>query len=85
MNVNILQFLNVFFLFILGKFFLNLPVSWFYLILVLLFAYSIENLFLYIKNKKINYFPVSSMTSGLGLLFMIKTPYIYLYFLLLTF
>lgn len=84
MSIQYQQLFNLTVLFILGKFFLNLPLSWLEMGVIILFAAAIEHILIYIRDKKITFFSPSWIISGMGVWFMIKTPFLLLYLWLIT-
>jgi Na+-translocating ferredoxin:NAD+ oxidoreductase RnfD subunit len=67
-----------------GKFLLNFQITWFEIIMIVLFASFIEHLLLFIKNKTLTFFSYSAINTALGVLFLIRSTDVYIYLIVIT-
>jgi Na+-translocating ferredoxin:NAD+ oxidoreductase RnfD subunit len=58
--------------------------SFIHIIILLLFSFLVEHLFIYIKEQKVTYFSSSALTTSLGVILMMVTPHLWIYMLVIT-
>jgi len=78
------QFLNLLFVTLLAYFYAHFYLSPTLLLIVVLASISIEHMFIYIKQGKLNYFSFSSLTTVLGVVLMMVATNIWIYLFAIT-
>jgi len=83
-NIQLQQFINLFLLLILGYFNANIYLSWYTLGIILVFTFLLEYLFSLYEKTKIHHFPFSSLTTAIGVVFMMVSAQYWVYFVVIT-
>ncbi len=84
MHLQLQQLLNLTFILFLGVYLEKIYLSLSSIIFILLFTLFVEHLFIYIKHKKIEYISFSSLSTAIGIVLMLVTPYIWLSMLVIA-
>lgn len=81
------QMINLILLFLVGKFLLEIPITWFETFIVLSAALIIDHSFIFLRTRTLPYFSYSSLNTALGVLFLLRSAElsVYLIVLLLAF
>ncbi len=84
MNVQLHQVLNLGFILFLAYYLtlVYLPVS--SMSIILFGTMALEYMFIYIKEKRVDYFSFSSLSTAIGVMLMMITPYLWLYLLVIS-
>jgi hypothetical protein len=84
-NIQLQQFINLLLVCTLGYFSANMYLSWYAIGTILLVSFFSEHILVWIKEKKIDYFSYSSLTTSIGVvLMMVSTDYL-VYFVVIIF
>ncbi len=78
-----LQMLNLILLMAIGKFILEIPITWFEIISIVLFGVFIDHLLIYVKHKQLLFFSYASVSTSLGVVFLLRSVDLYVYLLVL--
>ena len=83
-NLQLQQFINLLLLLTLAYFSANIYLSWYALGTVLVVTLFLEHIFIWIKEKKCDYFSYASMTTAIGVMLMMVSAEYWIYFLIIT-
>jgi len=72
------QLINLFLLLLVGKYIAYIYLSWMSIAFVLLFTICIEHFMIYLKEEKLTFLSFSSLTTAIGVMLMMVTPYIWI-------
>ncbi len=78
------QLLNLFILLCIGKYLDHVYLSWRAIVTLIVFSIAIEHLFLYAKNKTVDYFSFSSSSTVIGVILMMVSLQLWVYLLIIT-
>ena len=79
------QFINLSFLLFLGKYTALLYLSWLEIFYIFFGTLCIEYFFIYLKKREWLFFSYSSLSTAIGVILMMLTSHIYLYFVVILF
>ncbi len=85
MHLQLQQLLSLSLILLLGEYTEELYLSFFNIISILLFTLLVEHLFIYLKKRRIEYFSFSSLSTAIGVMLMMVSPYLWIYMLVITF
>jgi hypothetical protein len=79
------QFINLFLLLLLAKYSAFVYLSWLEIVYVLVGTLCMELFFIFLKKSRHAFFPYSALTTAIGVMLMMVTPHLYLYFTVIAF
>lgn len=83
-HLQLQQTINLLLLLFLAQNTANLYLPWSKIAIILVFTLLLEHLLLYLPHKKINYISFSSITTGVGVILMMVTSYLWMYLFVIT-
>ena len=82
-HIQFQQTINLLALLCLAKYSANIYLPWYRVFSVLLFTLFLEHLFIYLFQKKLDFFSFSSLTTAIGVMLMMASPQLWIYMLVI--
>jgi hypothetical protein len=84
MPLQLHQNINLFLLLIVGSFVAHIHLGWVEIVSVLIFTVVVEHIFLYLNTKRDFYFSYSSFSTAIGVIVLMYSPYLWIYFVVIA-
>ena len=84
MPIQLHQNINLFLLLVVGSFMAHIYLGWVEIVAILTFTVFIEHLFLYFNKRREFYFSYSSFSTAIGVIVLMYSPHLWIYFLVIT-
>ncbi len=84
LHLQLHQLINLVLLLLLGKYVANIYMPWFDVLVVLGVTFFVEHVLIYVKVQDKIYFSYSSLSTALGIVFMMVTPHLWVVLLVIT-
>ncbi len=78
------QFLTLLWLLVLGKFTGYIYLSWSDIVLTLMVTTVLAHLFIYVHDKKVNFFSFSALSTAIGVMLMMATQHLWIVFVVIA-
>lgn len=79
MHSQLQQVGTLFLLLLVGKYVAHIYLPWSSIVALLLFTTIIEHSYIYIKEKKLDFFSFSALSTSIGVMLMMATPHLWIY------